>query len=40
VLSIAVKKWTTVDRALTPDRKTISLEEHDGSYAIRVTACR
>jgi spermidine synthase len=31
-----VKKWTTVDRALTPDGKTISLEEHDGSYAIRV----
>jgi spermidine synthase len=31
-----VKKWTTVDQALTPDGKTISLEEHDGSYAIRV----
>ena len=31
-----MKKWTTVDRALTPDGKTISLEEHDGSYAIRV----
>jgi spermidine synthase len=31
-----VKKWTTVDRALAPDGKTISLEEHDGSYAIRV----
>jgi len=31
-----VKKWTTVDRALTPDGKTISLHEHDGSYAIRV----
>ena len=31
-----MKKWTTVERALTPDGKTISLEEHDGSYAIRV----
>jgi spermidine synthase len=31
-----VKRWTTVDRALTPDGKAISLEEHDGSYAIRV----
>jgi spermidine synthase len=31
-----VKKWTTVDLALTPDGKTISLHEHDGSYAIRV----
>jgi spermidine synthase len=31
-----VKKWTTLDRALTPDGKTITLEEHDGSYAIRV----
>ena len=31
-----MKKWTTVDRALTADGKTISLEEHDGSYAIRV----
>jgi spermidine synthase len=31
-----VKKWTTLDRALTPDGKTISLHEHDGSYAIRV----
>ena len=31
-----MKKWTTVDRALAPDGKTISLEEHDGSYAIRV----
>jgi spermidine synthase len=31
-----VKKWTTVDQALTPDGKTISLHEHDGSYAIRV----
>jgi spermidine synthase len=32
----AVKQWTTLDRALTPDGKTISLHEHDGSYAIRV----
>lgn len=31
-----VKKWTTVDTALTPDGKTISLHEHDGSYTIRV----
>jgi spermidine synthase len=31
-----VKKWTTVERALTPDGKTISLDEHDGSYTIRV----
>lgn len=31
-----MKKWTSLDKALTPDGKTISLEEHDGSYAIRV----
>ncbi len=31
-----MKKWTTLDQALTPDGKTISLHEHDGSYAIRV----
>jgi spermidine synthase len=31
-----VKKWTTLDQALTPDGKTISLHEHDGSYAIHV----
>jgi spermidine synthase len=31
-----MKKWTTLERALTPDGKTISLHEHDGSYAIRV----
>jgi spermidine synthase len=31
-----VKKWTPVDQALTPDGKTISLHEHDGSYTIRV----
>jgi spermidine synthase len=33
-----LKKWTTVDRALTPDGQTLSLMEHDGSYAIRVGA--
>jgi spermidine synthase len=31
-----MKKWTTVDTALMPDGKTISLREHDGTYAIRV----
>jgi spermidine synthase len=31
-----MKKWTTLERALTPDSKAITLEEHDGSYAIRV----
>jgi spermidine synthase len=31
-----VKKWTTVDEARTPDGKAISLEEHDGSYTIRI----
>ena len=31
-----MKKWTTLERALTPDSKIITLEEHDGSYAIRV----
>jgi spermidine synthase len=31
-----VKKWTTVDTAPTPDGRTISLMEHDGSYSIRV----
>ena len=31
-----MKKWTAVDTARTPDGKTISLEEHDGSYTIRV----
>ena len=31
-----MKQWTTLDRAPTPDGKTISLHEHDGSYAIRV----
>ncbi|HEY2018462.1 MAG TPA: hypothetical protein VGH38_33380 [Bryobacteraceae bacterium] len=31
-----MKKWTLVDSALTPDGKTLSLAEHDGSYAIRI----
>jgi spermidine synthase len=31
-----VKKWTLVDKTLTPDGKTISLHEHDGNYTIRV----
>ena len=31
-----MKPWTTIDQALTPDGKTVSLHEHDGSYAIRV----
>ncbi len=31
-----MKKWTTLDAALTPDGKTVSLHEHDGSYTIRV----
>ncbi len=31
-----MKKWTTIDTALMPDGKTISLREHDGTYAIRV----
>jgi spermidine synthase len=31
-----VKKWTCIDRALTPDGKPMSLEEHDGTYSIRV----
>ena len=31
-----MKKLTAVDRALTPDVKTISHHEHDGSYTIRV----
>ena len=31
-----MKKWIRVDQALTADGKTISLDEHDGSYAIRV----
>ena len=31
-----MKKWTTIDEATTPDGKSISLHEHDGSYMIRV----
>jgi len=31
-----MKKWTTLDTALMPDGKTISLYEHDGSYSVRV----
>jgi spermidine synthase len=31
-----MKKWTSLDTALTPDGKIISLNEHDGSYTIRV----
>ena len=31
-----MKKWTSLDTTLTPDGRTISLHEHDGSYAIRV----
>ena len=30
-----MKKWTLVDRAITPDGTAISLHEHDGEYAIR-----
>jgi spermidine synthase len=31
-----LKKWTSVDTSVMPDGKTISLNEHDGSYSIRV----
>jgi spermidine synthase len=31
-----MKKWTTVDTDLTSDGKTVSLNEHDGSYSIRI----
>ena len=31
-----MKKWTPVDQTLTPDGKTITMHEHDGSYNIRV----
>jgi spermidine synthase len=31
-----VKKWNNIDQARTPDGKTVSLHEHDGSYFIRV----
>ena len=31
-----MKRWTSIDTALMPDGKIISLNEHDGSYSIRV----
>ena len=31
-----MKKWTSIDKTLTFDGKTVSLDEHDGSYSIRV----
>ena len=31
-----MKKWISVDTALMPDGKTVSLYEHDGSYSVRV----
>lgn len=31
-----MKKWTLLDRALTPDGKALTLHEHDGNYTIRV----
>ena len=31
-----VKPWIQLEKTTTPDGKTISLHEHDGSYAIRV----
>src|SRR4051812_12644213 len=31
-----VKTWNLIDRTLTPDGKTLSLHEHDGSYYIFV----
>ena len=31
-----MKKWTSIETALMPDGKTISLNEHDGNYFIRV----
>jgi spermidine synthase len=31
-----MKKWTLLDRAITPDGSPISLHEHDGSYSIRM----
>jgi spermidine synthase len=31
-----MKKWTSVDTALMPDGRTMSLNEHDGSYSVRV----
>jgi spermidine synthase len=34
-----MKKWTLVAKSLTPDGKPVSLEEHDGSYTLRVDGC-
>ena len=31
-----MKKWTTVETATTADGKTLSLDEHDGTYMIRL----
>jgi spermidine synthase len=31
-----VKRWTSIEKTLTPEGKTVSLDEHDGSYTIRV----
>jgi spermidine synthase len=31
-----MKKWVSVDKALTADGNTISLHEHDGDYTIRL----
>ena len=31
-----MKKWTDLESTLSPDGQTVSLHEHDGSYAIRV----
>jgi spermidine synthase len=31
-----LKKWTLIDQSLTPEGKTISLSEHDGTYSIRI----
>ena len=31
-----MKPWKLVDRALTPDGKTLSLQEHDGAWYIQV----
>jgi spermidine synthase len=31
-----VKKWSLIDTTLTPEGKTVSLHEHDGSRTIRV----
>ena len=31
-----MKKWSLVDTALMPDGKTISFNEHDGDYVVRI----